>query len=635
MLHRHTIFCRCSTWGMPLLVTFLLGFSAAGFAQNAPVPVYSESFTQPASTPIIRVNAYTPANGVTFTADAPWLINCNGWIAQWAQPATYGAPPPNADAQILECGGSTSTAAWNSVQLMAQALGIAAGQTQTAAQQNFAVSANTSGFPGVDPTNPSGWIEFQTSQISLAGIPGGGTGRFLTFTVNVAARNCNFAHPLFNFYLVNQANVETRLGTQRVDVCSDAPANSLRSVNGRGVQTAQDVLAWTVRAPGALLYMGGSTVGLRFRNEQPSGAGNDHAFDDIQLLDVTPSMTKTFASPVRMGVPTTLTFTITNTTELFQKQGWSFTDTLPAGLEVASPSNLVTTCGPGTTLASTTNSITVSNGDLPAGAISCTITASVVASTPGTYTNGPSNIVPSVGVNAPSNSTLVVQGQVQITKISNRATGTFDFTATNTTPGSASITTTAAGGAGTSLTTPLNINGNGNPIVITEAAVAGWRLDSISCTKPTGGGNFTPTYDIPNRRVTIPVSNVNEAASFACTFTNTQVQADLVITKTNTPGLNNGLDQANDTVTSGASTSYDITVSNLGPDAANGAIFSDSASSRTGITCSTVTCTVPTGSTATCPAPASLTVAALDTGIAIPTLPANSNLRFTLGCTIN
>ena len=51
-----------------------------------------------------------------------------------------------------------------------------------------------------------------------------------------------------------------------------------------------------------------------------------------------------------------------------------------------------------------------------------------------------------------------------------------------------------------------------------------------------------------------------------CTLTNTRKnQADLRLTKTNTPGVNGEVDQAADTVVSGTTTSYSITVTNNGP----------------------------------------------------------------------
>ena len=53
-----------------------------------------------------------------------------------------------------------------------------------------------------------------------------------------------------------------------------------------------------------------------------------------RVLDVTPSLDKSF-SPTLVGTnqPSTLTLTITNTTDLLAKSDWSFTDTLPPGFD--------------------------------------------------------------------------------------------------------------------------------------------------------------------------------------------------------------------------------------------------------------------------------------------------------------
>lgn len=99
-----------------------------------------------------------------------------------------------------------------------------------------------------------------------------------------------------------------------------------------------------------------------------------------------PGFTKQFSpSTTSAGVPVTLSFSITNNSGI-RLTGLSFTDSLPAGLLVANPSNLTNTCGgtpsapPGGAL------ITLSGGTLAANA-TCTVTVRVVAAGTGTYTN--------------------------------------------------------------------------------------------------------------------------------------------------------------------------------------------------------------------------------------------------------
>ncbi|MBX9400560.1 DUF11 domain-containing protein [Lysobacter sp. BMK333-48F3] len=100
-------------------------------------------------------------------------------------------------------------------------------------------------------------------------------------------------------------------------------------------------------------------------------------------------------------------------------------------------------------------------------------------------------------------------------------------------------------------------------------------------------------------------------------------------TKTNTPGINNELDQADDTVERGAATTYTIVVSNAGPDAVTGALLTDPAGSRSGLSCTAP----PTCSGAACPA--GLTLAQLESGVTLGTLANGDSLTVTLTCTAN
>lgn len=126
----------------------------------------------------------------------------------------------------------------------------------------------------------------------------------------------------------------------------------------------------------------------------------------------------------------------------------------------------------------------------------------------------------------------------------------------------------------------------------------------------------------------------SSGTAVVCRYTNTRRLSGLQITKTNTPGVNGDVDQASDTVPRNDPAIYSIVATNTGPDAADGAILRDSAS--TGLTCTTASCVVTTGAAA-CP---SVTGAALATalqstgGVAIPTLPANSSITVTLTCAV-
>ena len=140
-------------------------------------------------------------------------------------------------------------------------------------------------------------------------------------------------------------------------------------------------------------------------NGQGAGSGNDSAFTNVRILDTTPQLDKSFSpTSVPQGGTSALTFTITNTTELAAKNGWSFADALPTGLTVAGPAP-TTTCPSGVVSASTGGSTVSVTGDLAAGMSSCTATVNVTSASVATYTNGPANVTVT-GLNPPGSTTV-------------------------------------------------------------------------------------------------------------------------------------------------------------------------------------------------------------------------------------
>ena len=94
--------------------------------------------------------------------------------------------------------------------------------------------------------------------------------------------------------------------------------------------------------------------------------------------------------------------------------------------------------------------------------------------------------------------------------------------------------------------------------------------------------------------------------------------ADLSITKTDSVA----------SVSAGGTTTYTIVVRNAGPSAADGAIVSDPAVS--GLTKTSVSCSAAGG--AACPA--TVTVAGLESGLAIPALPSGGTVTFTVSALV-
>lgn len=219
-----------------------------------------------------------------------------------------------------------------------------------------------------------------------------------------------------------------------------------------------------------------------------------------------------------------------------------------------------------------------------------------------------------------------------VSKVSNGGTGSFSFSGNNGFATQAITTATA----GTAVAAPTQILAATNTATtITEAAPAGFALASINCTGLPSG---TPTYTvngINGGNVQLPAAAMTSTANISCTFTN-QPAVDLSITKTNTPGVNGNLDQASDTVTSGASTVYTLRVNNAGPANVSNAVVRDVASSPGLANCQVVANSCTTTGTATCPAASALSYANLTSanGVVVPLLNANASVQFQVSCTV-
>lgn len=369
-----------STWA-------LLGTSAAPAAAapgnpgtpSAPTVAFQENFENGVGNTPVALTAYTGATGQKYTADPAWLTGCNGQIRNFNTPAST----------LGNCINDTETANLNQ---LAYALGAHSG-AQTPAS-NHAVTAYTEGNPGANAT------EFRTAtNVPLAS----SSGRFLTFSVDTAAVNCQVSAPLYQFAFLDQAGTATNVGGQ-LNACT-----STQTVNvpANGTLPARAINVGTYTSNGSVL-LNGSTLGIRMQNANGSGTGNDAAFDNIRILDVTPQLDKAFTpTSIYAGQSSTLTFTVTNTSELAAKNGWSFTDTLPAGVTLASPTAAATTCPSGVVTAAAGGTTVGVTGNLSAGMTSCTVTVNVTSSTVGTYTNGPANVT-ETGLNPPGDTTLTV-----------------------------------------------------------------------------------------------------------------------------------------------------------------------------------------------------------------------------------
>lgn len=292
----------------------------------------------------------------------------------------------------------------------------------------------------------------------------------------------------------------------------------------------------------------------------------------------------------------------------FTNASWTCTASAGSTCPAASGSGNLQING-GFTLASAGSlTYTVTGTVAPAAQCGKTVTNTATTDFPESSAYADSNIVN----NTSSASFTVACPQIVVAKTSSGGVGTFAFTGSNGIANQ-SITTTTAGtqATGTGQTTAAS----NQSTQLIETAQTGWTLTGVTCTGLGAGGTATP--DLANRRVTLDSAATDTTGPITCSFANRRTAADLSITKSN------GVTQ----VVRGQPFNYSIVVSNAGPDAADGAVVADP--SVSGLSCSAVSCGGASGG-ATCPT--GLTVSGLQAGVAIPTLPANSALTFTLTC---
>ncbi|WP_431074301.1 DUF7507 domain-containing protein [Microbacterium phyllosphaerae] len=428
--------------------------------------VFQENFENGPGTAPQLLNAYTGAGGQTYTAAQGWLTGCNGAVVNFNIPYTSlgNCVSPNSSANLRQ---------------LAYALGAHSGAANPAA--NDAIAAFTENDPGANA------VEFQTvNNIPLAQ----SSGRFLTFSVDTAAVNCQVSAPLYQFAFLNQGGAATNVGGQ-LNACTSGSTVTAPAV---GPLAARAVNVGTYTSNGSVLFTG-STLGIRMTNANGSGQGNDAAFDNIRILDVTPQLDKAF-SPASLvaGEVSTLTLTVTNTADLAAKNGWSLTDALPAGLTIADGA-AATTCPAGVVTAPTGGTSITASGNLTAGMASCTITVNVTAPVAGSFTNGPDNIT-STGLNPPAESTVVFDEQAPAIRVVKSATPTSEEEFT----------------VGQEVTYSFVVTNTGN-VALTDV--------EVDDTGFTGTGELSP--------IVCPAgaANLAPAVSVTCTATYTVTQADV------------------------------------------------------------------------------------------------------------
>ena len=477
-------------------------------------PVYTEDFSnQNASLVALPITTYVgsaAAANSTYTASpqyTPAGNQCNGWIMSSAT--------PTAPVTDLGCTNNVSTT-WVTLQQMAAALGTAQGQTAAQASTNQVLTSYTNARNGVIAAG----TQFRTVN-TIPAI----AGHYYAVSAYFAAVNCPAAgganQPKETFsLLVNNSPIVLSTG---LNPCTN---NTVWATQTAKLQSA----AYQVPV--------GTTanLGLELYNATATGSGNDVAFDLPQIVDVTPQLDKAFSPTLILnGATSTMTLTVTNTSDLMAKNDWFITDALPANLRIAAVPNVGGTCANSAgapyvvTAPAGGTTVAVTGGDLALGQASCTITVDVTSTVNGTYVNGPANIT--TNLNPPSNAALeVIQPSIDLVKTSDiteyDAVGdiaTYTFVATNTTPKAPTNTV---------------VNTDLTNVTITEDSFSGvGDMSALVCDKPApvtlaSGEKLTCTATYAVQQADLdaaPITNVARATGTPATGPNVTDTDDEII----------------------------------------------------------------------------------------------------------
>lgn len=326
------------------------------------------------------LSTYSSASGIKYVAHPYWMDEtlCNGInLSYFSEPTR---PCPN-DAN----GGLGSR---QNLQRLADTLGQHRLGVDRSSDPTKPVNGSTSG-EGADKASqmnhvlggithqsnsPTNLVEFKTAGY----IPLPANNRYLTAALDVADVSCATGGSKLQIYFLTPRGNEMPIGNEPYSVCADPNRSYYASPLPPGISDwvfgGNSGVAGTMRQTKATLVPG-DKAGLLIRNQSPAGSGNDHAFDNLAVYDVTPTLHSAFSSPaVAAGGTVDMQISVTNTSERGAKSGWSFTTELPSGLAMSEATPISTTCVNGVASPTANGRSLRTSGDLATGESSCSIT---------------------------------------------------------------------------------------------------------------------------------------------------------------------------------------------------------------------------------------------------------------------
>jgi uncharacterized repeat protein (TIGR01451 family) len=373
----------------------------------------------------------------------------------------------------------------------------------------------------------------------------------LTFTITNPAANVD---PLTGVAFTDTLPTGLTVANASATVCG----GTLTTTSPTGIALTGATIAvnsqcqFSVTVTGAAAGQFTNTTG----NVTSTNGGTGNTASANLTVATPPTITKAFgAASILLNASTSLTFNISNPNTSLALTGIAFSDTLPAGLQVATPSGLATTCSGTVTAAAGSGSISLTGATLAANA-SCTISLNVKGIAAGVQNNttGPISSTES-GAGATSNTaSITVIGPPSIAKafgaasINLNGTTTLSFTITNP---NATVALTGAGfgdtlPAGLTVATPNGLTGSCGAGTITTGTVSGFSVVNLSGGTIAAGGSCTFSVNVIGTtgghkvNTTGTVTSSNAGSGNQATASIDVFAPDLAITKTHTGTFTRG-----------------------------------------------------------------------------------------------
>ncbi len=324
-------------------------------------------------------------------------------------------------------------------------------------------------------------------------------------------------------------------------------------------------------------------------------------------IEPPPTFAKSFApDPIFQDTNSTLTFTIDNSASALAAASLGFTDTLPAGVEVATPSVTANDCGGTLTATAGSGTISLAGGSVGAGD-SCEITVVVTGTAPGTHTNTTGDLTSSSGNSGTAADTLTVlgpQADISVTK---------DDGVTEAVPGESVTYTIVVSNAGPSTDPAVSVT-DSFPAELTctwTSSASGGATGNTAA----GAGDIADTLVMPAGSSVTYTADCDVDADATGTLSNTAAVSGSVTDPdpgndsatdddTLTPEADLAISKADDVdpAVAGTTVTYSFTVDNVGPSDATGVTVVDEAPPGMMFDSATVPCTpgVPAPGFLTC-----------------------------------